>query len=144
MGLFLFKIVSEMENVRVAAGIIFKNERQFLIARRKPEKSLGGYWEFPGGKVEQFESIENALKREIKEELNIQISTINKIAEFEYHIENRCLQFFCFECLSNEIPTSLTDHDLIEWITLDDLPSYKLAPADIIIASYIKKKQATD
>ena len=129
-----------MEVIRVAAGVIYKNKNQFLIARRKPEKSLGGFWEFPGGKVEEFESIENALLREIKEELNIDISIINKIADFEYHDENRCLHFFCFECITDKNPTSLTDQDWIEWITLDYLPFYKLAPADITIASYIKKK----
>lgn len=133
-----------MENVRVAAGIIYKNETQFLIARRKPEKSLGGYWEFPGGKVEPFETIENALTREINEELSIQISIIKKIADFEYNDDNRCLHFYCFACVTDKNPTSLTDHDAIEWITYDDLALYKLAPADIKIATYIKKKQATD
>jgi len=61
-----------MATIKVVCGIIFKNDL-VLICRRKPEKSLGGDWEFPGGKVKASESYEESLRRELIEELNLTI-----------------------------------------------------------------------
>ncbi|MFA4977167.1 MAG: NUDIX domain-containing protein [Sphingobacterium sp.] len=61
-----------MDLITVVCGIIFKDDL-VLICRRKPEKSLGGYWEFPGGKVEDGESNEESLLRELIEELNLKV-----------------------------------------------------------------------
>ena len=58
--------------IKVVCGIIFK-ENKIFICRRKSEKSLGGYWEFPGGKVEQGESNEASLSRELMEELGMKV-----------------------------------------------------------------------
>jgi 8-oxo-dGTP diphosphatase len=129
-----------MEIVQVVAGIIYNSPTHFLIARRKMHKSHGGFWEFPGGKVEQHESLENALLREIREELNIDVCIENKLVDFQYEDYNRYLHFNCFECSTKNSFLILTDHDLFVWITLGELQNYSLAPADVKIASYILKK----
>ena len=58
--------------IKVVCGIIYKDEKKF-ICRRKPSKSLGGYWEFPCGKIEQYESHKDSLKRELMEELQMEV-----------------------------------------------------------------------
>jgi 8-oxo-dGTP diphosphatase len=62
-----------MDTIKVVCGIIYKDEKVF-ICKRKPHKSLGGYWEFPGGKVEAGEKYEDSLIRELKEELDMTVS----------------------------------------------------------------------
>jgi 8-oxo-dGTP diphosphatase len=62
--------------IRVICGIIYKDHK-ILLTRRKKTKSLGGFWEFPGGKVEEGESDKDALERELKEELNIEVYNID-------------------------------------------------------------------
>ncbi|MFM7683912.1 MAG: NUDIX domain-containing protein, partial [Bacteroidota bacterium] len=61
-----------MDTIRVVCGVVFDNEKVF-ICRRKQGKSLAGYWEFPGGKIEGSESFEQALKRELNEELEMEV-----------------------------------------------------------------------
>ena len=74
-----------MKITNVVAGVI-KMNGMFFIAQRNKDKHLGLKWEFPGGKVEANESRQNALKREINEELNIEIKIINKISNSYYVI----------------------------------------------------------
>ena len=69
--------------INVVAAII-KKDNQYLITQRNKNKHMGLRWEFPGGKVNENENFEEALKREIKEELNIRINIYEKIAEEEY------------------------------------------------------------
>jgi 8-oxo-dGTP diphosphatase len=128
-----------MEIVQVVAGIIYKSPMHFLIARKKIHKPHGGLWEFPGGKIEQHESVENALLREIREELSIDVCIENKLVDFQFEDHNR-LHFHCFECSTKNSSPILIDHDSFAWITLDELQNYSLAPADVKIASYILKK----
>ena len=63
-----------MKTIRVVAAIIYRNNDEFLIARKKQGISLAGLWEFPGGKIEENEEAKFALEREIKEELDLEIS----------------------------------------------------------------------
>ena len=73
-----------MEPINVVAAII-KKEDYYFIAQRNKNKYMGLKWEFPGGKVETGETFEEALGREIKEELNIKINILNKIAEEQFN-----------------------------------------------------------
>ncbi|WP_197086609.1 NUDIX domain-containing protein [Sphingobacterium sp. IITKGP-BTPF85] len=65
---------------KVLCGLIIKDQ-QILICRRKPEKSLGGYWEFPGGKLEEGETYEECLAREIQEELDLRVTVKNHLKQ---------------------------------------------------------------
>ncbi|WP_367209128.1 (deoxy)nucleoside triphosphate pyrophosphohydrolase [Sphingobacterium sp. R2] len=122
-----------MAITKVVCGIIFKDDL-VLICRRKPEKSLGGYWEFPGGKVEDGESYEESLLRELIEELNLKVEIIEHFFDIVHHYDNGAIELISFICKTQSIATESTDHDLLEWVEVDDLLNWKLAPADIPIA----------
>ena len=106
--------------------------------KRKPDKKLGGYWEFPGGKVEQDENPENAVKREIKEELGIEIVVNRYLGDSIYNYEFGDINLKGYRCtfISGEI--SLTDHSEIMWVNIENLYTYNIAPADISLIKYIE------
>jgi len=123
-----------MDTVRVVCGIIFK-EDTILLCRKKAEKSLGGYWEFPGGKVEPDESERDALVRELYEELSIEVEIHEyfKTSIHTYdHIEIELIAYCCKFIKSDLI---LIDHDAFQWVAKTELLSFNLAPADIPIAA---------
>ena len=90
--------------IEVVAGIIYKNNK-FLIAQRNLKKDQGGLWEFPGGKVEKNESYENALIREIKEELNADIEVDEYVGENVHHYPEKDIKliFYKAKLLSEQI-----------------------------------------
>lgn len=127
-----------MAITKVVCGIIFKDDL-VLICRRKPEKSLGGYWEFPGGKVEDGESYEESLLRELIEELNLKVEIKQRFFETVYHYDDGAIKLISFICETKNIATESTDHDQLEWVEVSDLLNWKLAPADIPIANALNK-----
>ncbi len=122
--------------IEVVAGIIYKNNR-FLIAQRNLNKSQGGLWEFPGGKVEKDESYERALIREIKEELNADIEVNEYIGEsiYQYPEKDIKLIFYKAKLLSDRI--ELLEHESYKWITKDEKDKYEFAGADKVVFDLI-------
>ena len=118
-----------MDKFDVVAAIIIKNGKYF-IAQRNKHKHMGLSWEFPGGKVENGETFENALKREIKEELNINIAINNKLGEENYKDEkiNVKLHYFLCSHISGEI--YLNEHEDSAWITKNEFKNYNFAEGD--------------
>ena len=131
-----------MDIIRVVCGIIFKDNRVF-ICRRSPEKSLGGYWEFPGGKIEQGESNEEALSRELLEELGMKVDVKDYFGTNFHTYEKFTIELIAYKCNLIDANFQLTDHDSFEWVHIKDLSKWSLAPADIPIAKelIIKDKQ---
>jgi 8-oxo-dGTP diphosphatase len=122
--------------IPVAAAVIYKEE-YVLIARRAPNKSQGGFWEFPGGKIERGETPEAGLRREIREELAIDISVDHFLMETVFHYEEVSIVLKAYRCsyLTGEI--KLHDHDLTQWVRLDQLLDYQFAPADRPFIPYL-------
>lgn len=122
---------------RVAAAVIIK-DGNVLIARRKDGEPHAGYWEFPGGKVEEAESPQECLERELIEELGLLVRAGKIIAESEDHSEHGTFTILAIEAelLSGEV--TLTVHDRMEWVNIKDLPGYRLAPADKALAEKIR------
>lgn len=120
----------------VVAGIIYKNNK-FLIAQRNLNKSQGGLWEFPRGKVEKDESYERALIREIKEELNADIEVNEYIGEsiYQYPEKDIKLIFYKAKLLSDRI--ELLEHESYKWITKDEKDKYEFAGADKVVFDLI-------
>ncbi|MGE8426706.1 MAG: (deoxy)nucleoside triphosphate pyrophosphohydrolase [Sphingobacterium sp.] len=131
-----------MAITKVVCGIIFKDDL-VLICRRKPEKSLGGYWEFPGGKVEDDESYEESLLRELIEELNLKVEIKRHFFDTVYHNDNGAIELISFICETSGTVVESTDHDLVEWVKVSDLLNWELAPADIPIAKELIEKFQT-
>ena len=121
-----------LPRIRVVAGILTRGE-SFLIARRRDGKSLAGYWEFPGGKLEDNETPEEALTRELKEEFSIDVLVEDYIGRAEYDYDHISIELLAYRASIHTGEFQLTDHDAIEWVTLEQASSYKLAPADIPI-----------
>ncbi|APU97139.1 NUDIX hydrolase [Sphingobacterium sp. B29] len=133
-----------MDLITVVCGIIFKDDL-VLICRRKPEKSLGGYWEFPGGKVEDGESNEESLLRELIEELNLTVKIKQHFFDTVHQYDNGAIELISFICETENIASESTDHDQLEWVNVSDLLGWKLAPADIPIAKeLIEELKARD
>lgn len=122
-----------MDTVRVVCGIIF-NEEKILLCRRKAEKTLGGYWEFPGGKVEPDESETDALFRELKEELSIKVEIQKHFKTTLHKYEQVQIELIAYGCKFIQADFVLIDHDEILWVKKKELLSFNLAPADVPIA----------
>ncbi len=103
-----------MKKINVAAALIIK-DKKVLIAKRM-DGEYAGYWEFPGGKIEHNESSKNAIKREIKEELNLEISVDSFFHKVEYHYPTFHLSMECFICTIKKGELELFNHSEIRWI----------------------------
>lgn len=128
-----------MATIKVVCGIIFYGD-EVLICRRKPEKSLGGYWEFPGGKVEGSEYFEESLHRELVEELDLNVIINNEFMKGTHEYDYGSIELVSYICRSETKKVKLIDHDQIEWVKVKDLLDWKLAPADIPIAKKLIEK----
>ncbi|MFC5700724.1 8-oxo-dGTP diphosphatase MutT [Cohnella faecalis] len=117
--------------IEVAAAIIENRQGYILIARRKKGKSQEGLWEFPGGKLEPGESPEACLKRELMEEMNIEIAAYELfgVNEHDYGAVQIKLIAYRAKYLGGEI--RLADHDEYRWASHAELGEYLWAPADV-------------
>jgi 8-oxo-dGTP diphosphatase len=114
----------------VVAAVIHDSAGRILLARRPQDRHMGGLWEFPGGKVERGESPEGALRRELEEELAVDV-IIGPLLDRAHHAEPGLeidLLFFTTEIVSG-VPFPADDQE-IAWVSPSDLPSYPTPPAD--------------
>ena len=126
----------ENKMIKVVCGIIYKDGKIF-IARRKPHKSMGGLWEFPGGKIEEGEEYADSLKRELQEELEMQVEVNDFLMENIHNYDTFSIKLIAFNCEYISAKMKLVDHDQFKWVSPDELLSFELAPADIPIAEMI-------
>lgn len=129
-----------MDTIKVVCAVIF-NENKVLLCKRKKGKHLEGFWEFPGGKVKTHESNKNALLREIREELNLEVQILGHYTSSTHMYEDFCIKLIAYLCYFNHhnIPIKSQDHDEIKWTNLLEISHHKLAPADIPIARKLEK-----
>lgn len=116
--------------LRVVAAV-FQTGPQVLACRRKPEKAAGGKWEFPGGKVEANESPEEALRRELVEELDVHVNTIGGLIWRETTTSSSSsVDLACYWVDTDTFPRSSTDHDELRWCFVEELNQLDFADAD--------------
>jgi 8-oxo-dGTP diphosphatase len=118
---------------------IIENNGKILCAQRSEKMKLPLKWEFPGGKIEERESLKACLKREIREELGIEIDILEQLPSFEHsYSADFSIELFPFRCkiLSNEI--HLAEHKQIKWLSLEELEKLDWAKADVPIVNYLK------
>ncbi|MDR1694963.1 MAG: (deoxy)nucleoside triphosphate pyrophosphohydrolase [Lactobacillaceae bacterium] len=121
------------KKINVSAAIVVDNG-EILIAQRNREKTAGLMWEFPGGKIEDGETIEQSLVREFKEELNmdIKVGKFFKTAEYDYDFGYITLHVYFAKTLSGR-NVNLTAHEKIAWIRPRQFNEYDIAAADVIV-----------
>lgn len=125
-----------MKAIEVVAAVIQKENK--VLATRRNYGEFQGMWEFPGGKIENDETREQALKREILEELNIQIDIDHFFTTIEYDYPQFHLVMHCYLChLPEHEHLTLNVHDQIKWIDKKNLNSIDWLPADIPVAKQI-------
>ena len=129
-----------MKTIEVVAAIILKEGRIFATQRGYGE--FKGWWEFPGGKMEPEESPQEALKREIREELDAEVEVRELLETVEWDYPNFHLTMHCFICSLLSESLHLNEHEAATWLTHETLRSVKWLPADDIlldrIAEYLK------
>lgn len=121
--------------IEVVAGIIYKDNK-FLIAQRNLKKSQGGFWEFPGGKVEPGETYEEALQREIKEEFDADIEVDEYVGENVHHYPEKDIKliFYKAKLISKDI--KLLEHEDYRWITKQDKDKFEFSGADKAVFNF--------
>lgn len=112
-------------------GAVFHDGERFLACRKKPGKPLEGRWEFPGGKIEPGETPEQALAREIREELNLIAEVGQKVTTTTYEYDFATIELTTFYCTLVDGDLRLTDHDDTKWVTSTEAAHLTWAPADI-------------
>ena len=118
-----------MKQIEVVAAIIYKDEAYFATQRGYGE--FEGMWEFPGGKIEPGESSEDALKREIQEELGIDITIDEFLCTTNYDYPSFHLTMHCYLCCVESGEIVLREHKSARWLTSETLSGVEWLPADM-------------
>ena len=125
-----------MKKFDVVAAVILKDNK-FFIAQRNRNKHMGLCWEFPGGKVEKNENFEQALKREIKEELNISILINKKIGVENYQDNKINVKLHYYLCSHIDGEFILNEHEDSAWVAKNEFNKYNFAEGDKDIISLL-------
>lgn len=127
-----------MKTIEVVAAII-KKENKIFITRRGYGDFIN-MWEFPGGKIEEGESREEALHREIKEELELEIKNLNFLTTVDYDYSDFHLTMHCYLCEVAGGELNLNAHNDAKWIEINELDYQKWVPADVLVVDSIKNR----
>lgn len=128
-----------MKPILVPCALIFRDGK-ILAVKRSLSMTQGGLWEFAGGKLEKGESPENCLKREISEELNIDISILMALTqtEFSYRVD-KIIRLMPFLCRWKSGQILLAEHEEFQWLEQQDLKDLNWAPADLPVVQELDR-----
>lgn len=127
-----------MKSIEVVAAVISKEDYIFVTQRGYGE--FKGGWEFPGGKIEQGETLQEALVREIKEELDTDIEVGDCIQTVQYDYPQFHLIMHCFWCTIKSGDLILKEHTAAKWLSKEMLPTLNWLPADLEVVKKIIEK----
>ena len=136
---FLIRIFATMKHIEVVAAIIRKEEK--IFATQRGYGDYKDWWEFPGGKMEAGETPEEALVREIREELSTEISVDEFLCTVEYDYPAFHLKMHCYLCSLLSEALHLNEHEAAKWLTKDELGSVKWLPADLEVVEKLRKAE---
>ena len=124
--------------IEVVAAVILHEGR--ILATQRGYGEWKDWWEFPGGKMEAGETPEEALVREILEELSTEISVDEFLCTVEYDYPKFSLTMHCYLCSLLTEALHLNEHEAAKWLTLDELDSVEWLPADLKVIEALKKR----
>ena len=127
-----------MKQIEVVAAIIRKEDK--IFATQRGYGDFKDWWEFPGGKMEAGETPEEALVREIREELSAEISVDEFLCMVDYDYPQFHLTMHCYLCSLMTDSLHLNEHEAAKWLTKDELDGVKWLPADVEVVEVIKSK----
>jgi len=128
------------KTIKVVAAIIENENNEILCALRSPEMTLPNQWEFPGGKVEQGESLFEAIEREIKEELNCTVKAVHEFDENTHEYEKVIVNLIGIKCKLVKGTPVAREHSKLVYLKKENLNSLVWAPADVPIVENLIKK----
>lgn len=123
-----------MKRIHIVAAIIFNQDKsQIFITKRPDDKHKGGFWEFPGGKVEPEESVEKAMIRELEEEVGINVTEQSLFEHLEYDYPDKSLTFDFISVTSFENEPYGKEGQEGRWVDIKSLPEYAFPEANVPI-----------
>ena len=130
-----------LKRIKVVGAVLVHDGRVFA-AKRGPGKSMAGYWEFPGGKVEADETPEEALARERREELKIDVTVGEFIVTATHEAGTAVIELSTYLCTIIEGVPVLTEHEEFRWLPVSELSDVEWAPADIPTVELLRERFA--
>lgn len=127
--------MEQRKTIQVVAAVIIKDGKVFATQRGYGEWK--DWWEFPGGKIEVRETPEEALKREIREELPTEIEVGDMLTTVEYDYPKFHLTMHCYLCTIISGQLSLLEHESARWLAIDEMNSVKWLPADVEVKNLL-------
>lgn len=124
---------------KVTAALLLNNN-QILIAKRRQGTKMPGKWEFPGGKIEDNETPEECLCREIQEEFQIDVTVEDYYCDSVYEYPHGTVQLLAYWVIWNNGDLTPTEHEETKWVTISELDNFDFAPADIPIVQKLKEE----
>ena len=130
-------LAANMKTITVVAAAI-RNSRGEIFATQRGYGEFKDWWELPGGKAEPGETMEQALRREIMEELDTEISVDGFITTIDYDYPSFHLTMHCYWCSILSGSLELKEHEAARWLAPDELDSVNWLPADLILLPFLK------
>ena len=124
--------------MKYVTAAILVHDGLVLITKRKSGDRLADKWEFPGGTIEQGETAEQCLKREMKEEFSVIVSISQFLGDSVYDYEHGTIRLMAYRTFWKGGEITAKAHDDFRWVALDELDSYEFAPADIPFVEMLK------
>lgn len=126
-----------MKSIEVVAGIITDNGK--IFATQRGYGDYKDFWEFPGGKMEPGETPQQALARELREELSVEVDVGEFVCTVEYDYPGFHLTMHCFYCSVTGGTLTLLEHEAARWLDMEQIHSVDWLPADVVVVNALEK-----